>query len=167
MCSHMVQRSQQHRIRQPIHNGKVNTLAHEHNSGHLCIMNFSTKSLPQTKDTAAPDGSDVRILLGLQGGGMAHFELQPGQVSTAVTHRTVEEIWYVLTGRGEMWRQQDADQETVALAPGVCLTIPLGTRFQFRSTGDQPLSAVAVTIPPWPGEDEAYQVEGPWTPTVP
>jgi len=130
-------------------------------------MKFSTKPLPLSPDTAAPDGSDVRILLGLQGGGMAHFELQPGQVSTAVTHRTVEEIWYVLTGRGEMWRQQDEHQETVALEPGVCLTIPLGTRFQFRSFGEESLAAVAVTIPPWPGEDEAYQVDGPWTPTVP
>ena len=130
-------------------------------------MKFNTKTLPLSPDTTAPDGSDVRILLGLQGGGMAHFELQPGHVSTAVTHRTVEEIWYVLAGRGEMWRQQDAEQETVAVEPGTCLTIPLGTRFQFRCLGDEPLAAVAITMPPWPGEDEAYQVDGPWTPTVP
>jgi mannose-6-phosphate isomerase-like protein (cupin superfamily) len=130
-------------------------------------MKFSTKLLPLTPDTAAPDGSDVRILLGLPSGGMAHFELQPGHISTPVTHRTVEELWYVLTGRGEMWRQQAGHEETVALEPGVCLTIPLGTHFQFRSLGDESLTAVAVTVPPWPGEDEAYQVDGPWTPTVP
>ena len=57
-------------------------------------MEFDTQKLPATPDVTAPDGSDVRILLGLQGGGMAHFELQPGQTSKAVTHRTVEEIWF-------------------------------------------------------------------------
>jgi len=48
----------------------------------------------------APDGSDVRVLLGLAGGGMAEFELGAGKVSAAVTHRTIDEIWYVLEGRG-------------------------------------------------------------------
>jgi mannose-6-phosphate isomerase-like protein (cupin superfamily) len=48
----------------------------------------------------------------------------------------------------------------------VCLTIPLGTHFQFRSHGKEPLSAIGVTMPPWPGEDEAYDVEGPWEPDV-
>lgn len=127
---------------------------------------FDSRPLPAARDVAAPDGSDVRILLGLAGGGMAHFTLAPGAVSTAVAHRTVEEIWYVLAGRGEMWRSQDGREEVTPLDPGLCLTIPLGTRFQFRALGAEPLSAVAVTMPPWPGADEAYPVEGPWTPTV-
>lgn len=130
-------------------------------------MPFATRRLPAERDVAAPDGSDVRVLLGLRGGGMAHFTLAPGAVSTAVAHRTVEEIWYVVAGRGEMWRSQGGREEFAALEPGVCLTIPQGTRFQFRATGDEPLAAVAVTMPPWPGEDEACVVTGPWTPTVP
>ena len=93
---------------------------------------------------------------------MAHFELLPGHTSSAVTHRTVEEIWFFLSGRGEMWRQQGEHEETVALAPGLCLTIPLGTRFQFRATGSEALAAVAVTMPPWPGAAEAVAVAGPW-----
>jgi mannose-6-phosphate isomerase-like protein (cupin superfamily) len=44
----------------------------------------------------------------------------------------------------------------------VCVTIPLGTHFQFRSLGNEPLAAVAVTMPPWPGDGEAYEVAGPW-----
>jgi len=102
------------------------------------------------------------VLLSLAGGSMAHFELAPGQVSKAVAHRTVEEIWFFLTGRGEMWREQEGLSETVEVSPGMCLTIPLGTRFQFRSSGDVPLSAVGVTMPPGPGEGEAYVVDGPW-----
>ena len=98
-------------------------------------MKFDTKKLPDTPDVTAPDGSDVRILLGLQGGGMAHFELQPGQTSKAVAHRTVEEIWFFLAGRGQMWRRQDDREEIVAVEPGVCLTIPLGYAFPVPRLG--------------------------------
>ena len=131
------------------------------------MTNFSTKRLPADRDVVAPDGSEVRILLGLKGGGMAHFELPPGQTSKAVTHRTVEEIWFFLTGRGKMWRRQNDQEETVPVDPGVCLTIPSGTHFQFRSFGNESLTAVGITMPPWPGEDEAYTVQGKWEPTVP
>jgi mannose-6-phosphate isomerase-like protein (cupin superfamily) len=126
------------------------------------VRDFSTKLLPKTRDAVAPDGSDVRILLGLTGGGMAHFELAPGATSVAVAHRTVEEIWFFLGGRGEMWRKQGEREESVQVGPGVCLTIPLGTHFQFRSFGPEPLAAIGVTMPPWPGEGEAYPVEGKW-----
>jgi len=131
------------------------------------MSDFDTKRVSADRDAVAPDGSDVRVLLGLKGGGMAHFELPPGQVSTAVTHRTVEEIWLFTSGRGEMWRRQGEREETVSVEPGVCITIPLGTRFQFRAHGYEALSAVGVTMPPWPGEDEAMPVKGIWNPTVP
>lgn len=126
---------------------------------------FTHKRLPPAPDAIAPDLSDVRVLLGLTGGGMAHFELPPGFVSRAVTHRTVEEIWYIVSGRGEMWRKQGERAETIPLDAGTCLTIPLGTHFQFRSFGDEPLAAIGVTMPPWPGEDEAVLVEGIWQPS--
>jgi mannose-6-phosphate isomerase-like protein (cupin superfamily) len=66
-----------------------------------------------------------------------------------------------------MWRRQAGREETVQLGPGSCLSIPAGTAFQFRATGDEPLGAVAVTMPPWPGDGEAYPVEGTWQPRVP
>ena len=128
---------------------------------------FETKRLPVAPDAVAPDGSNVRILLGLQAGGMAHFELPAAQSSTAVTHRTVEEIWFFLSGRGEMWRKIGEFEETVPVGRGVCLTIPLGAHFQFRSFGSKPLRAVGVTMPPWPGEGEARVVKGKWKPTLP
>lgn len=130
------------------------------------MTDFATKHLPMPVDSVAPDGSDVRILLGLAGGGMAHFELGPGQASKAVVHRTVEEIWYFLSGRGEMWRQQNDRTEIVGVYPGICLTIPLGTRFQFRAFGYEPLAAIGVTMPPWPGDGEAEVVSGAWPPTA-
>ena len=91
---------------------------------------------------------------------MAHFELRPGETSQAVRHRTVGEIWFFLGGRGEMWRRLDGYEEIVPVDAGVCLTIPVGTEFQFRSFGYEPLSAIGVTMPPWPGDDEAVLVRG-------
>jgi mannose-6-phosphate isomerase-like protein (cupin superfamily) len=123
---------------------------------------FETMRLPARPDAAAPDGSDVRVLVRLPRGSMAHFELAAGRTSRAVAHRTVDEIWYVVTGQGEMWRRQGDEEQTVPLEPGTCLSIPAGTRFQFRATEAGPLTAVAVTMPSWPGQDEAYEVPGPW-----
>ena len=128
---------------------------------------FETRRRPHERTVVAPDGSDVRVLLGLAGGGMAEFELAAGRVSAAITHRTVEEIWYVLEGRGQMWRRRDGREEIVVLEPGVCLTIPRGTHFQFRAVGDSALRVLGVTMPPWPGEDEAIPATGPWSPTSP
>ena len=125
---------------------------------------FATLALAEAPRVTAPDGSDVDVLLGLAGGSMAQFTLAPGRISQAVVHRTVEEIWYVLRGRGQMWRRQGAREETVDLVPGLSLTIPVGTQFQFRAAAGVGLAAVAVTLPPWPGEGEAVPVQGPWSP---
>jgi mannose-6-phosphate isomerase-like protein (cupin superfamily) len=94
---------------------------------------FATKRLPAVPDAVAPDGSDVRLLLALSAGSLAHFELAAGSTSIAVAHRTVEEIWYFVSGRGEMWRR---------------------------------LEGHGITMPPWPGDGEAYEVSGKWTPTL-
>ena len=126
---------------------------------------FEIHKLPAEPDVIAPDGSEVRILLQLQGGSMAHFELAPGKTSRAVFHHSVEEIWYFLSGRGEFWRKIGDREEVVSVEPGVCITIPSGTVFQFRSLGDGPLAAVAITMPPWPGPDEAAEGQGLWVPT--
>ena len=127
---------------------------------------FATKTLGAAPDATAPDGTAVRLLLALGGGSLAHFELPAGAVSHAVTHRTVEELWYVVGGRGALWRRAGTEDSIEALAPGVAVSIPLGTAFQFRADPAGPLAFVAVTMPPWPGMDEAVAVEGPWTPTV-
>ena len=129
------------------------------------MTRFDTTRLPVLVTEVAPDGSDVRLLLALPGGVMAHYELAPGKVSAAVANRTVDEIWFFVSGSGEMWRLQSGQEETVPVEAGVCITIPLGTHFQFRSIGYEPLAAIGVVMPPWPGEGEAMVVEGKWKPT--
>ena len=126
------------------------------------MIPFDSKRLPEEPDATAPDGSAVRVLLGLERGGLAHFQLAPGQTSRAVAHKTVDEIWYFVQGRGEMWLKAGEREEIVVVDSGLCVTIPVGTHFQFRALGMEPLAAVGVTMPPWPGASEASHVEGPW-----
>jgi quercetin dioxygenase-like cupin family protein len=71
-----------------------------------CDMEFETKRLPEKADYLAPDGSEIRLLPTMNGGGLAHCTLPPGGVSKPVYHRTVEEIWYCIKGDGEVWRKQ-------------------------------------------------------------
>jgi mannose-6-phosphate isomerase-like protein (cupin superfamily) len=130
------------------------------------MTQFTSKMLPAKPDVLAPDGSEVRILARMKGGSMAHFRLSAGQVAKPVVHRTVEEVWYVVSGSGEMWRSQNGHEQIVKLTFGLCVTIPTGTSFQFRAASDESLGIVGVTMPPWPGDDEAMPAQGPWTPTV-
>lgn len=126
---------------------------------------FFTMRPAARADLLAPDGSEIRLLPALAGGSMVHCTLPPGGVSRAVAHRTVEELWYILAGEGEVWRRMGDREETVAVTAGTALAIPLGTHFQFRTTGAAPLEFVIVTLPPWPGPDEAYRVEDHWVVT--
>ncbi|MCE2898796.1 MAG: cupin domain-containing protein [Betaproteobacteria bacterium] len=124
---------------------------------------FATLHLADAHLEPAPDGSQVRVLLRLDRGGMAQFLLPAGAVSAAVAHCSVEEIWLITAGTGQMWRGTARHAEIVPLSPGTCVSIPAGTGFQFRAAPGEPLVAVAVTMPPWPGGGEAVPVVGPWT----
>jgi mannose-6-phosphate isomerase-like protein (cupin superfamily) len=129
-------------------------------------VKFESKRISGLPDAIAPDGSEVRVLCQLPRGGLALFTLPPNTVSRAVAHHTVEEVWYIFSGFGQMWRKLGHDEETIELGPGVSLTIPTGTYFQFRCNGPEPLTAIGATMPPWPGESEAFFVEGNWQPTL-
>lgn len=104
----------------------------------------------------------MRPLVRVAGASVAHFTLDAGQVSSPVRHRTIEEIWYVLSGTGALWRQQPAGDSIVPLDPGTCATIPAGTSFQFRATGTDALCILGITLPPWPGPGEAEACQGIW-----
>jgi mannose-6-phosphate isomerase-like protein (cupin superfamily) len=127
---------------------------------------FDTKRINVAPDVIATDGCEVRVLCATSRGGMAMFTLAPDAVAKAVAHRTVEEIWYVIRGRGRMWRKSGEREDITEIEAGVSVSIPTGTHFQFRCDGDEPLEAVAVTMPPWPGDGEAYIVAGKWVPTL-
>ena len=129
------------------------------------VSDFWTRRAAALPDAVAPDGSEVRLLWAMPRGSMALFTLAPGAVSRAVAHRSVEEIWYFTRGHGRMWRQDATREEIVEIGPGLSIAIPAGTRFQFCSDSEEAIEAVGVTMPPWPGMDEAYVVEGIWPAT--
>ena len=124
-------------------------------------------------DVFAPDGSEIRLLAdgrhGAVKSSMVEVTLPAGQVSRPVYHRTVEETWYILEGRGRVWRCPPGSvsvgpgpvegPEPQDVSPGDALVIPTGWRFQFAAGPDAPLRFLCHTTPPWPGEDEAVPAE--------
>jgi mannose-6-phosphate isomerase-like protein (cupin superfamily) len=130
-------------------------------------MKLETKQLPSKLDYPAPDGSEIRLLLSMTGGGLCHCTMSPCGTSIAVTHKTVEEIWYFIQGLGQVWRKLRDQEQELDVHPGVCLTIPVGTHFQFRNTCQEPLCFIIATMPPWPGKDEAIPVPSHWPASQP
>jgi mannose-6-phosphate isomerase-like protein (cupin superfamily) len=93
---------------------------------------------------------------------MIHCTLRVGMTSKAKVHRTVDEIWYVLRGMGQVYRKQGERIEVTDVYADMSLTIPVGTHFQFRNVGEVPLEILIITMPPWPGDDEAVDVDDYW-----
>ena len=131
-------------------------------------VGWHTARVGSTYDALAPDGSEIRLLVQVGGGSLVHCALSPGLVTRAVRHRSVEEVWLCLAGQGQVWRHspESGADEVVDFEPGISLSIPAGTHFQFRATGREPLEIAITTMPPWPGEDEAVPVDGKWQPFV-
>jgi mannose-6-phosphate isomerase-like protein (cupin superfamily) len=97
---------------------------------------------------------------------MVHALLHPGSTTQAVRHLTVEESWVCVGGQGKLWRSSSESESVIDLIEGITCDIPLGTSFQFRANGDNPLQIVITTTPPWPENHEAVPVDGKWQPTV-
>ncbi|WP_395542740.1 cupin domain-containing protein [Neotabrizicola sp. sgz301269] len=122
--------------------------------------------LPPDADAKSPAGADIRFLMDGTTGNMIHSTVPPAQINRATVHRTVSEFWYVLEGQGEIWRRDGVEERITPLRPGVSIDIPVGTAFQYRNTGTAPLTFICITMPPWPGDQEASHLKGAWTPTV-
>ena len=125
-------------------------------------MSFVTRLRSELPDAMAPDGSEVRILANTARGSMAEFLLPPTKISIAVAHHTVEEVWFFTQGQGQLWRKNETAEEIVQIRPGLSISIPIGTHFQFRNDGTENLKAIGTTMPPWPGPEEARFVKGKW-----
>ena len=121
---------------------------------------------PSGDPIVAPDGSNVRLLLtnahGATRCSMVEVTIGAGETSRPVRHRTVEEAWYVLSGAGEVWRCPPGiaavEVSPVPVVSGDALVIPTGWGFQFRACAGSDLRFVCVTMPAWPGMDEAVDL---------
>ncbi|MEO1115110.1 MAG: cupin domain-containing protein [Pseudomonadota bacterium] len=122
--------------------------------------------LAESFDAKSPAGADIRFLMDGPTGNMIHSTVPAGQINRATRHKSVSEFWFVLGGRGQIWRSDGENSTTVDLVPGVSIDIPVGTAFQYRSDATVPLTFICISMPPWPGDDEAEYVDGVWAATV-
>ena len=114
------------------------------------------------RDYCAPDGSEIFELSKGTHGSLCQCILPEAATSQAVSHKTVEELWYFLSGEGEVWRDGLSHNVPVVVRAGFSLVIPAHTPFQFRNTGSGPLTFLITTMPPWPGPDECRTENGYW-----
>ena len=124
-----------------------------------------TKLLP-TPDARSPAGADIRFIMDGDTGNMIHSTVPPRQINRATIHATVSEFWFVLEGEGEIWRKDAYEERVTRLEAGVSIDIPVGTAFQYRNIGNVDLKFICITMPPWPGDQEASHLGGAWEPTI-
>ena len=122
--------------------------------------------LPDKPDAKSPAGADIRFIMDGDTGNMIHSTVPPYQINKATVHATVSEFWYVLEGRGEIWRDDGLESAVTALIPGTSIDIPAGTAFQYRNVSNQDLKFICIAMPPWPGASEASYLDGKWEPTI-
>jgi mannose-6-phosphate isomerase-like protein (cupin superfamily) len=125
------------------------------------------RSFPPKPEARSPAGAEIRYLMEGTTGGMIHSTVPAGQINRATIHSTVSEFWYVLAGAGQIWRRDSTGEQVADLVPGVSIDIPVGTAFQYRCNGSEPLTFICVTMPPWRGDEEATVIDGPWEPNAP
>ncbi len=132
------------------------------------LLNAEYKiSLKQEYDYLAPDGSEIRLLVTGSRANLSHCVLPAGAVSAAICHRTVEELWYILEGTGEVWRSRDQKKRIDQVMAGDSIRIPVGVSFQFKAFDSGPLKILLATMPPWPGAKEATPMNGHWQANLP
>lgn len=90
---------------------------------------FTTRQLPEECEYLAPDGSEMRELVRSKGCNMAHCVLSPGIVSLATRNHPVEELWFILSGEGQIWRRMGEVEDITDLHSGTSLLNPPGTEF--------------------------------------
>ena len=125
---------------------------------------MQTKKVALAYDAIAPDNSEIRELVDVSEASMVHCTLPVGAVSLTVSHVSVDEMWYVLSGQGKLWRSKPGTPQSMVinLEPGLAISIERSTHFQFKNTGKEALTLVIATIPPWPGEAEAIREKDFW-----
>ena len=116
----------------------------------------------------APGGSKIFIVGKYAREGSMAYVFQPGlKTSLPTRHKTITENWLFLKGMGEVaLRPEDKGQKTKwaihFVKPGIRITVPVGTAFQFRATTQEPLVFAVMTMPPYPDNDEDIDVPGLW-----
>ncbi|HXU34935.1 MAG TPA: cupin domain-containing protein [Blastocatellia bacterium] len=81
---------------------------------------------------------------------LAEETLPTGCAVTPHRHRQIEEIYYIVSGRGLM----TVGDETREVGPGDAVYIPRGNRHTLENTGEEPIKLILVCGPAFFYEDE-------------
>jgi mannose-6-phosphate isomerase-like protein (cupin superfamily) len=97
-----------------------------------------------------PGGATYRTLIGDDNGAGIPIRTgiqtsQPGYATRVHSHPYVE-VLTVIEGRGEAWL--DGEEGTIAMQPGVTISIPAGRVHGFRVIGDKPLVTYGIHTHP-------------------
>lgn len=84
---------------------------------------------------------------------LAEETLLPGQSVTAHRHRQLEEIYYILSGRGRM----SVGDEQSDVGPGDAVYVPRGHSHTLENTGTEPIKLLLVCGPAFYYEDEIVE----------
>ena len=111
-------------------------------------MNVS--SLERAVPFTTKDGSTIRELHHTLDQSLAEASLGEGQVTQRHYHGRTEEIYFVLTGEGEM----ELDGERTLVGAGDAVLIPAGARHEIRAVTD--LRFLCCCAPPYSDDDTFF-----------
>lgn len=85
--------------------------------------------------------------------------LEPGKGHDRHNHPGVEEILYVLEGKGEQMVETDGGEDRREVGPGTLIHIPPDVHHSTVNAGDGPMRILAIYAPPGP-EAELRAMDG-------
>ena len=100
------------------------------------------------------DGSEIRELLAhrnslIKNQSLAEARVAPGLATQPHYHPLTEEIYYILSGTGEM----TIDDETKMIQPGDAIAIAPGAHHTIHNTGEHPLVFLCCCAPSYEHHD--------------
>ena len=118
-------------------------------SNEMVVANADTASAMTTAS-----GTELRVLLDTTRKGqgrvsLAMETLEPGQHTEPHWHTHLEEIYYILTGRGRM----EIGNEAREVEPGDAILIPINQVHCLHNIGGDDLVLLCVVSPPWYPKD--------------
>lgn len=105
-------------------------------------------------------GSEIRPLVDrttseITACSLAEEVLPPGHAVTPHHHRQLEEVYYIISGRGVM----TVADERREVGPGDAIYVPRGSRHTLENTGSEPIKLLLVCGPAFFYEDEIIAEE--------
>lgn len=118
------------------------------------------KNLPTL---VAPDGLLVKEVGTVTSSSIAQFILPPNFVGRAIQHQSITETWFMTKGlKAEVWIATLFQGKPQVVEVDTYFTIPPQTHFQVRNPSDEEAVFLAVTTPPYPGDQEVEMISGFW-----